>query len=69
MSNFRQIANASEKLRAFMEALEVNELDDFLERGLIKDYETLGKEMTKRIKISVGEAMILEEFRNKLINE
>lgn len=69
MSNFRQIKDASEKLQAFMKALEISKLDDFLKRAQTKDYETLGKEMAKRIKLSVSKAMVLEEFHNKLENE
>ena len=39
-----------DKLHTFMKALEINNLDEFLNGAEIKDYESLGKEMIKRIK-------------------
>lgn len=40
-----------DKLYALMKALEINNLDEFINGAQIKDYELLGQEMTKRIKL------------------
>lgn len=40
-----------DKLYTFMKALEIKDLDNFIDKARTKDYEALGKEMTRRIKI------------------
>ena len=47
------IPDASLKLRAFMEALEIEHLESFISRAQVVDYRNLGTMMTKTIQEAV----------------
>ena len=47
------IPDASLKLRAFMEALEIERLESFISRAQVVDYRNLGTMMTKAIQEAV----------------
>lgn len=61
ISEIKQIDNASQKLLAFMTALEINCIDDFFGKADVEDYIMLGNEMTKRIKFLCDRVEKLEK--------